>query len=446
MPTAATTTAIMRAGIISFDVTAFNKASWHASMTRMRERIERLGAVIRTEYRAASFSASIGDMSPADGDMSPNVERPRCSFVGHAANNDVPLDSRYNLRYSSLVGSEPTQASKTEGTATMPRRLDPKPCACGCGEITKSGEFMRGHHTRRRWQLVKAVAAGAEQGAIAGMGNMGARPAGDELARRGWSLPDTYRHFGVELEVIARDVSHVAEAMRAAGVVFGTGGYHARGGRGQWMLTEDSSVVANPAQRARGLYKGLEVVSPPLRGRKGLAEVRRVMMALDAAGIEVNKSCGGHVHHSARDFSVETFKTFVNNYNNLQRAIDGVLPTSRRSTAGNTYCKPWDAYGTGRINDAVDVAEIARIGDRYRVVNLQSYASYGTVELRQHQGTVNADKLINWILLGQGLMTAAKKGFAILPTASLADACIALGMRPAVAEFFAARQTELRAA
>lgn len=27
----------------------------------------------------------------------------------------------------------------------MPRRIVPKPCACGCGQMTKGGEYCPGH-------------------------------------------------------------------------------------------------------------------------------------------------------------------------------------------------------------------------------------------------------------------------------------------------------------
>jgi hypothetical protein len=30
----------------------------------------------------------------------------------------------------------------------MPRKIVPKPCACGCNEITKGGKFIPGHDTK----------------------------------------------------------------------------------------------------------------------------------------------------------------------------------------------------------------------------------------------------------------------------------------------------------
>jgi hypothetical protein len=48
--------------------------------------------------------------------------------------------------------------------------------------------------------------------------------------------------------------------------------------------------------------------------------------------------------------------------------------------------------------------------DRYRALNFNAYAKYGTVEVRQHQGTLNADKIINWVKFGQSVIAAAVAG------------------------------------
>jgi hypothetical protein len=47
-------------------------------------------------------------------------------------------------------------------------------------------------------------------------------------------------------------------------------------------------------------------------------------------------------------------------------------------------------------------------GGRYFKVNLQSYHTYGTVEFRQHSGTLNAAKAVNWVRLLDSFITATK--------------------------------------
>lgn len=212
------------------------------------------------------------------------------------------------------------------------------------------------------------------------------------------------------------------------------------------MVTRDSSLRATDAQRGRGLTQCFEVVAPPLRGRKGLALLRRVVTALENAGVEVNKTCGTHVHHDARDFDLDTFKRLTANYARLQNAVDRVLAPSRRSTVGNQYCKPWTAAEIAQMNRANDVRSLTYVGDRYHVLNLNAYASYGTVEFRQHQGTVNADKIVNWVLFTQGMVRAAKKGIEILTTDSLARVAADLGMKTETVEYFTRRANEFAAA
>ena len=38
------------------------------------------------------------------------------------------------------------------------------------------------------------------------------------------------------------------------------------------------------------------------------------------------------------------------------------------------------------------------MGGRYNAVNLESYRKYGTAEFRQHGGSINADKVCNWVI------------------------------------------------
>lgn len=38
-----------------------------------------------------------------------------------------------------------------------PRKLDPSPCACGCGEMTKTGQFKPGHDQKLRAAIEQAA-------------------------------------------------------------------------------------------------------------------------------------------------------------------------------------------------------------------------------------------------------------------------------------------------
>jgi hypothetical protein len=62
-------------------------------------------------------------------------------------------------------------------------------------------------------------------------------------------------------------------------------------------------------------------------------------------------------------------------------------------------------------------------GDRYRSLNLQSFGLYGTVEIRQHQGTLNATKALAWVAYGQAMIAWAR---AIAPESSNPSATVAV--------------------
>ncbi len=39
----------------------------------------------------------------------------------------------------------------------MPRKIKPKPCLCGCGDMTKGGKFLPGHDAKLYGAIVEAV-------------------------------------------------------------------------------------------------------------------------------------------------------------------------------------------------------------------------------------------------------------------------------------------------
>jgi hypothetical protein len=47
-------------------------------------------------------------------------------------------------------------------------------------------------------------------------------------------------------------------------------------------------------------------------------------------------------------------------------------------------------------------------GSRYYKLNLSAINVHGTIEFRQHSGTVNAEKAVNWVKLTAGFMRAAE--------------------------------------
>lgn len=211
------------------------------------------------------------------------------------------------------------------------------------------------------------------------------------------------RTFGIEIEAYGINRNQVAQALRSAGLQAYVEGYN-HNTRNHWKVITDASIQGN---------NGFELVSPVLQGEEGLNQVRKAMEALTAAGAQVNKSCGFHVHFGASDLGLQQFKNLFKNYAKNEDIFDAMLPQSRRDS-NNGYCKSLLNLFHGesrndRLNklfDAIDGAD--SIDEMYRAItgccryfklNLLSFWRHGTVEVRHHSGTVDADKVCNWIML-----------------------------------------------
>ena len=218
------------------------------------------------------------------------------------------------------------------------------------------------------------------------------------------------RTWGVEIEFLNTrelDINKVIREINEKGIQCEKEGYN-HIDKSYWKMVYDSSVES---QRS-GEY-GHEIVSPPLKGEEGFRQLKIVTEVLKANHAKINKTCGLHVHHDAHDFKADTFKKLFALYINYEGVIDSMLPESRRAQK-NSFCS---SVRTSRHNTIITTEEIqnrldkikackttqelSRIyqEDRYFKLNLQSFTRHGTIEFRQHSGTIEYDKIESWIIL-----------------------------------------------
>lgn len=215
----------------------------------------------------------------------------------------------------------------------------------------------------------------------------------------------TGKTFGVELEFIApRHYSghDVAEQMQAAGISCQFAGYTHTTTR-HWKVVTDGSVAGNGTP--------LEIVSPVLEGEAGLAEARKVCETLTRLGATVNQSCGLHVHVGARSLGVNVLKHLAKIYAECEDVIDSVQPHSRRAR-NNTYCGPVKNLNWTSLAQAIDARDIASAingGGRYCKLNYTAFWKHGTVEFRHHAGTVDGEKVVNWVNACLRMIAAAQR-------------------------------------
>jgi len=199
------------------------------------------------------------------------------------------------------------------------------------------------------------------------------------------------RAYGIEIEFIGSR-SRVAECISRLGVACQLESYN-HNTRSHWKVVTDASL---------GSYNNAgEVVSPILSGAQGLRELELVCQGLEEAGATVNRSCGLHIHLDCRDLSVAECQTVFKRYSDYERNIDRIMPRSRRGNA--RWCGTIADSSVKRNNYSTKQSLSNAIG-RYYKVNLTNIASRGSIEFRQHSGTVNFTKIKNWLTFLQEFM------------------------------------------
>jgi hypothetical protein len=205
------------------------------------------------------------------------------------------------------------------------------------------------------------------------------------------------RKFGVEIEFVGISRERAIEVIASVpGVRCNERSVYTHANSStHWKVVTDGSVrpSANHGYEACG-----EAVSPILSGADGLEQVRKVIKALAQAGATANRSCGLHVHVDAADLTGPQFHNVLVRYSSYESEIDAFMPNSRRSS-NNAFCRSMRNWveNYGRQNFPTPSAVGRVYSERYLKVNATAYERHNTVEFRQHSGTVNADKICNWI-------------------------------------------------
>lgn len=204
--------------------------------------------------------------------------------------------------------------------------------------------------------------------------------------------------FGVELESCGLDVKTLNDIIAVNGRKLKDNS-HTHNGQTYfdgitWQSMADGSIrnMDGSTTKARWNTVGThEIVSPVIKGNKGMKAVQEVCKAMVQAGAKVNRHCGLHITFDCQNSRWRrmgtnkkrtSLKTIVDVYNHFQSVIDSMLAPSRR---GNGYASPM----------TFEMMEARRF-PKYATINLGKFARHGVVEFRQHQGTLNGKKIREW--------------------------------------------------
>ena len=251
---------------------------------------------------------------------------------------------------------------------------------------------------------------------------------GKDCTEKGIILSD--RTFGVELECI----NNASMNRYIASTIIGTGS-HAYG--------IDGSIRDTVADRD---YWATEVRTQPMCALEGEQEFTSLCNMLIETRHKTNVSCGTHCHIGVPEAREKTtsdevegkLKNLLLFYRVFEPAIRSLLPKCRRN---NGYCQ---SLTTGldsimKINNAtkkpagifkdhnrfdriwynqsiqygITVEDLKASGSqpfgRYGI-NLCSLYEHGTVEIRYHEGTLDAERLLHWIAFHAGIIDIVMDG------------------------------------
>jgi len=217
--------------------------------------------------------------------------------------------------------------------------------------------------------------------------------------------------FGVEIETSGVSISQVKTEFTRRGII------------GCKVVLDQTPTV------------DAEIVTPVYANSQVAREhLTTICDALASIGARVNSKCGLHVHignaplndnvtpaqftgtsiaysertggyHTdhADPFDAVIVKDIMVRYTRMQTSRNGInacLPESRRS---NRMCQVLDLNTLERADTTITDLKAATYG-KFSSINLQTWSN-GTIEFRQHSGTIEADKIWAWFQFLLNLVT-----------------------------------------
>lgn len=160
----------------------------------------------------------------------------------------------------------------------------------------------------------------------------------------------------------------------------------------KWDITEDSSIKPF----------GVEVIpnkSHQLRGEEGLKETLEIVNSLKEEGFFTNDSCGLHVHVDASDLKPEHIMYIFDVYKLFEKYIDLLVAQQRRENKSeySKTLKDIEPSYERTITNINFFRNYVKNLDRYFKLNVTSFGKHGTIEFRQHQGTMNSSEIRKWV-------------------------------------------------
>lgn len=169
---------------------------------------------------------------------------------------------------------------------------------------------------------------------------------------------------------------------------------------------------------------GVEFMSQPSQGDSLLGMIKRFTGELNKKEYYIDKTCGLHIHLEV-PIKLDLIKKMYIFYSKCEDLFFKMLPKSRQKSEYCERFRKFDDY------DWEDVSKIKTLGDfkklyyetnfyhscmkskyadkRYCWINFHSLFYRGTLEVRAHSGTIDYEKIANWLLIHLNIINFLEK-------------------------------------
>lgn len=150
-----------------------------------------------------------------------------------------------------------------------------------------------------------------------------------------------------------------------------------------WNAQHDGSL------RGPSGYFPVEVVSPPMSGEDGLAQIWRMIDILNSMGAKINNTCGLHVHAGARGLGERELANIKRAFVAYETAFFASSGSDALRRWGNNYCPNYAIW------------TLSPYPSRYRSYNEQNLnrAEQSTLEIRCFAGTLDPRDILSHVYM-----------------------------------------------
>lgn len=170
--------------------------------------------------------------------------------------------------------------------------------------------------------------------------------------------------------------------------------YHSLSGHTIFGCKDDPSI------------EGKEFVSPVLYADQGLEEILRFCAIARRLRWQVNRYCGYHVHLDVSQESWKALRSIAYAYS-VTSSLWNHFVTDNRVRSNFCGAPDYDSTRLVEIKNAADWDYFVGQRDRFEFVNWRAYFAHGSIEIRLHDATLDAETICNWIKLHARFIDAA---------------------------------------